>query len=443
MLDKLAKILSGKLKSDQRKILINIGWLTFEKVFRMSIGFITLSWTARFLGVEQFGAFNFALAFVGLFTPLSKLASDQIVFRDLVTDPGNKEKILGTAATIKFISSVAIFCIATFSILFLKHDEPLICKLVIIISGASLVSGFNVIETWFQSQVEVKYTIWAKNCIFILITILRITLLQAEAPVEFFAWLVVAESLFNIIGFIFVFQVVGHNIFAWQYDFTIGKELLRISFPLAFSTLAIVVYMKIDQVMLGQLSDQKSVGIYSAAVRLSELWPFASTMIVRSLAPSIISAKKTSETDYYRKLQNLSNLQALLVYCIAIPMTFLATPLVVLVFGQEYSAAGLVLSIHIWSSMFLFLGYVKEIWITTEELTWFAFSFTVFGAIANIALNALLIPMYQEVGAALATVISYGLADYVICFVYPSARRFGWIMTQAMTLGLIKFDSRV
>ncbi|ESA37260.1 polysaccharide biosynthesis protein [Leptolyngbya sp. Heron Island J] len=441
MLDKLNKIISGQLGSDQRKILINIGWLASERVFRMGVGFITLSWTARFLGVEQFGTLNFALAFVGLFSPLSKLASDQITFRDLVTDPGNKEKILGTAATIKFISGIVIFFVAICSILFLKQNEFLICKLVIIISGASLFSGFNVIETWFQSQVEVKYTIWAKNCIFILITILRIIFLQLEAPVEFFAWLVVTESLFNIIGFIFVFKITGNNIFAWRYDWHLAKELLRISFPLVFSTLAIVIYMKIDQVMLGQLSNQKSVGIYSAAVRLSEIWPFASTMIVRSLAPSIISAKKLSEENYYSKLQGLCNLQALLVYCIAIPMTFLATPFVVLIFGQEYSAAGIVLSIHIWSSMFLFLGYVKEIWITTEELTWFAFSFTAFGALMNIALNALLIPIYQEVGAALATVISYGLADYIICFVYPSARRFGLIMTQAMTLGLIRCGS--
>jgi len=114
---------------------------------------------------------------------------------------------------------------------------------------------------------------------------------------------------------------------------------------------------------------------------------------------------------------------------------------VILVFGQEYAPAGIVLSIHIWSSMFLFLGYVKEIWIMTEGITWFAFAFTVTGAIMNILLNFVLIPPYKEVGAAVATVISYGFADYVMCFLYPSARRFGWIMTQAMSLNLIKASS--
>jgi PST family polysaccharide transporter len=88
--------------------------------------------------------------------------------------------------------------------------------------------------------------------------------------------------------------------------------------------------------------------------------------------------------------------------------------------------------------MFLFLGYVKEIWITTEELTWFAFTFTLVGASMNVLLNFLLIPPHKAIGAAVSTVISYGFADYIMCFLYPSTRRFGQIMTQAMTLNLIK-----
>jgi PST family polysaccharide transporter len=314
----------------------------------------------------------------------------------------------------------------------------LVCKLVIIVATGSFLNGFSVIETWFQSQVEAKYTIWARNSAFVLATILRIILLELKAPIELFAWLVVIESFLNVIASIAVFKLTGNNIFAWKIDRKLAKEILRLSFPLIFSTLAIVIYMRIDQIMLGQLASSQSVGIYSAAVRLSEIWPFASTILVKSLAPSIIAAKKVSEDSYYKKLQKLSNLQALLVYCIAIPMIFLSTPFVILIFGKEYASAGPILSIHIWSSMFLFLGYVKEIWITTEGLTWFAFTFTISGALMNIALNFVLIPPFKEIGAAVATVISYGFADYIMCFLYTPARRFGWIMTQAMSLNLIK-----
>ncbi len=439
MLNRVITAIKKKLNPDQLKIVTNIVWLLGERAFRMGVGFFLLAWTARYLGAGEFGVLNYALAFSALFTPLNQLASDQIIFRDLVTHPEQKEEILGTAFFIKSMTGVAVFCLASSSIFFLQANDLLTCKMVIIISTGSVLSGFSIIEGWFQSQVELKYTISARNITFIIATIARIILFELQAPVIYFAVLVVIESALNMLGFIIVYKITGQNIFAWRGNWQRAKKLMKISFPLIFSTLAIVLYMRIDQVMLGQLSTPAEVGIYSAAVRLSEIWPFASTAIVKSIAPSIIAAKKESEDLYYAKIQKLCNSQALLVYIIAIPMTFLSTPLVSLVFGKEFAPAGPVLAIHIWSSMFLFLGYVKEVWITTEELTEFAFIFTMIGAIMNVILNAWLIPPYQSIGAAIATVISYGCADYVACFLYPPARKFGFIMTQAMSLNLIKF----
>ncbi len=438
MLHKIQIAIQKRFNPDQLKIITNIGWLASERIFRMAISFLTIAWTARYLGVDQFGELNYAIAFASMFLPLLQIASDQITFRDLVNHPENKEQILGTSFFIQVIAGIVIFLLAVFSVLGFHGNDPVISKLVIILASVSCFGGFGVIESWFHSQVEVKYPIWVRNCVFILVTSLRILLLSVKAPIEYFAWLIVLESLLNAVGFMVIFRMTGHNIFAWRSSWKYSQDLMRVSFPLIFSSLAIAVYMKIDQLMLGQLAGSQSVGNYSAAVRLSEMWPFASTIIVKSIAPSIIAAKKVSEESYYRKLQNLCNLQALLVYCIAIPMTFLATPFVVLVFGKAYSSAGIVLSIHIWSSMFLFLGYVKEIWITTEGKTWFSFSFTLVGAVMNVVLNFILIPPYKEAGAAVATVISYCFADYIMCFLYPPVRRFGWMMTQAMSLNLIK-----
>lgn len=443
LIQKLTSQIQYFTRPEKRRILANIGWLASERIFRMGVGFLTLAWTARFLGVEQFGTLNFAVAFVGLFSPLLQLASDQIIFRDLVNSPESKETILGSSLLVKFSSGVAVFILASLSAFIFKGEENLAFPLVVILSTASLINSFDIIDIWFQSQVSAKNTVFAKNCAFFTATVLRILALEMGASIEYFALLLVLESLFNVIGFIVAFKMTGNHIFKWRVNWRFSKRLMKISFPLIFSTLAIVIYMKIDQVMLGQISGPGSVGIYAAAVKLSEIWPFASTILVRSLAPSIIAEKKVNESSYYAKLQKLCDLQAILVYVIALPMTFLSTPFVILVFGTEYKAAGLVLAIHIWSSMFLFLGYVKEIWITTEELTWFSFSFTISGAIANVALNFLLIPRYAEVGAAVATIISYAFADYLMCFMYPPARKFGLIMTQSMTFGLIRFhDSK-
>ncbi len=438
MLKKITQTLQKKLQPDQRKVVVNIILLLGERVFRLGIAFFMVAWIARYLGVKEFGELNYALAFCEMFSPLFELASSQFIIRDLVTQPFLKSEILGTYFWIKSITGVVVFMLTAITIFILKPDDILTIKLVVILSIPSFLRGFNAIECWFRSQLEMKYNVLIRNGLYMGITLARIFLLQIQAPLIAFAWLVMIENSLNTVALIFTYKITGNEILEWRANWERAKKLIKISFPLIFSSLSIVIYMRIDQVMLGQLADSKSVGIYSAAVRLSELWPFTSTIIVQSIAPSIIAAKKVSEELYYEKLQKLSNSQALLVYIIAIPMTFLATPFTVLVFGKDYALAGPILAVHIWSSMFCFLSYVKEIWITTEELTGFAFVFSTAGALMNVALNFWLIPKYQGMGAAIATVISYGFADYVMCFLYPPARKFGRIMTQAMTLNLIK-----
>jgi PST family polysaccharide transporter len=100
----LVRILPGFIKRrfegrpNLVKILDNIGWLFFDKILRMGVGLIVGVWVARYLGPEQFGLFNFATAFVGMFGAIAGLGLQVFVVRDLVREPSSKEEILGSAA---------------------------------------------------------------------------------------------------------------------------------------------------------------------------------------------------------------------------------------------------------------------------------------------------------------------------------------------------------
>jgi len=433
MSNKLNLVLQ-KMSPNLRKILSNTSWLLAERVLRMAVGFFVLAWVARYLGADQFGLLNYAISFVIIFTTIAHLGLNHFVVRDSVSELSSKDEILGTAFLLRLSSGILSFFLVTGIIFWLRPDEPLTRIIVVIVASSLLLQEFNVIDDWFQSQVQSKYAVSARNTAFIIMTLVRVTLIQTNASLIAFALAYLIESALTFFGLVIAYQVSGQKIQAWRGNWRRAKSLMKVSWPLIFSNLAIMVYLYIDQIMLGQLADNQAVGVYAAAVRLSETWPFMATAIVSSAAPSIIAAKKVSETVYYEKIQKLCNFLELIVYAIAIPMTFLSTFLVVLVFGQDYAPAGGILSIHIWSSLFVFLGYVKNIWIATEELTGFALSASIVGATINILLNIWLIPQYQGIGAAIATVISYGCADYIMCFIYPPARKFGWVMTKAMSL---------
>jgi len=182
--------------------------------------------------------------------------------------------------------------------------------------------------------------------------------------------------------------------------------LLRDSWPLLLSSIAVVVYMKIDQIMLGQMVGDEAVGIYSAAVRVSEVWYFIPTTIVASVFPAILNARSRSKEEYYKKMQQLFDLMLLLSICIALPMTFLSESVVRILFGEAYLAASTVLTIHIWTSIFVFLGVVSSKWFIAEDKQILSLQRTIIGALFNIFLNFLLIPQLGMFGAAFSTLLA-------------------------------------
>lgn len=433
MLNKLTTA-TQKFSPELRKIIKNIGWLFADRILRMGVGLIVGAWVARYLKPDLFGQFQYASAFVSLFSVLAGLGLDQIVVRDIVRDSSCNNETLGTTFVLKILGSFLTIGVTLGTVILFNPNDNLTILLAGILAVATTFNAFNTIEFWFQSWVKSKYTVIAKNIAFLLATLIRIALIQMQAPLIAFAWAVVAESALGAIGLAIAYQVKGENIIKWRAGWLRAKILLKESWSLIISGLAIMIYVRIDQIMLGQLADNRSVGLYAVATRISELWYFIASAIVSSVTPAIVQAREQSETLYYEKLQKLFNIMALITFAIAIPMTFLSRPIVVLIYGQNYALASEPLSIYIWSSVFGFFGWAKSIWIVAESLTTFALITTCCGAAMNILLNFWLIPIYGGSGAAIATVVSYAFTDYVMCIIYPPARKLGWVMTKALTL---------
>lgn len=396
-----------------QKIITNTGWLFFDKILRMGIGLFVWAWIARYLGPEQFGILNFATAFVALFGAFATLGLDGIVVRDIVKDPLRKEKILGSAFVLKLIGGTFTLVLTVSLISFIRVDDTLMKWLVGITAAGFVFQAFDIIDFYFQSQVQSKYTVYGKNSAFIIVSIVKIILLLNKASLIAFAWAGFAEIVLGSLFMIIAYRINKHYIGEWQASSQVMKGLLRDSWPLVFSGLVIAIYMKIDQIMIGNLIGDKAVGNYSVAVRISEVWYFVPMAITSSVFPAIINSKKISEKLYYDKLQRLYDLMVWMAVSIALPMTFLSDLVINSFFGIKYTEAGSVLSIHIWTSVFVFLGVASGGWLLAENMQKFAFYRTSAGCIVNVGLNYMLIPKYGINGAAIATLISQMIASYI------------------------------
>ena len=416
-----------KSRSELRLILANTGWLFADRIFRMGANLFVVVWVARYLGVEQYGLFNYAIAFVTLFGSIATLGLDSIVIRQIVCHPASKTEILGTTFWLKLLGGISSVLLAVSCALLLRQGDSLTIWLILILASTGIFRAFDTIDLWFQSQVRSKYTVIAKNTAFIIVTLIKIILITVRAPLIAFAGAVLAEFIFAAVGLVIMYHLEGESLRLWRWSLSTAQSLLKESWSLILSGLTIVIYMRIDQIMLGQIIGDGAVGIYSAATKISEVWYFIPTAISSSVAPKIYAAKEESETIYYRQIRQLIKLLVILALVIALPMTFVSPTIMTLLFGEGYAAAGSVLAIHIWASVFVFMGVATSSWFVAEGLNHLSFRRTLTGAIINIGLNFLLIPQYAGLGAAIATVISQAVASFLGNAIHPQTRKIFWI----------------
>lgn len=432
MLDKLNSI-TRKLSPGMRRVVENVGWLFAERVLNMAIAFAIGIYTIRYLGSEDFGILSYGISFVSLFGAVATFGLKTIVVRDIVREEAASSEILGTVLLLRLIG--AAIAILTVSVaIFSLESQPQVRLIVVIVAFQLIFMAIeSPMELWFESQVLSGKAGIIRIIQLVFTSVTRLILIWQKFPLVAFAWTLLASSAVKAGGMIWLYVRQGKSTKDFTVNMIRGKKMLSDSWPLILSTIAITLYMRIDQVMLGNMAGTVAVGNYAAAVRFSEVWNFIPVIICSSVFPGIIRAKQRSQREYYQKLQQLFDFMSWMAIVLAVVISFTATPMIRLALGAEYTEAGGILTIHIWSGVFIFLSVARSKWLIEENMTRFSSISTSFGAVSNILLNLLLIPRYQGTGAAIATLISYGINTYITSIVYPpTAKTGGWMLTKAL-----------
>jgi O-antigen/teichoic acid export membrane protein len=208
----------------------------------------------------------------------------------------------------------------------------------------------------------------------------------------------------------------------WKFRKDTAIRLVKDSWPLIFSGVVFSIYMKIDQVMIKEMLNTETVGIYAVAVNLCEIWYVVPTIIVGSVFPAIIHARGRDYKAYLGALQKLHDLFFLLSVLVGIFISVYSDEIIRLLYGEGFKGAGIIWAIYVWSGVFVFQGTIRGRFLVLENQQHLGLWFRIFSMLANVGLNLLLIPRYGAVGAALATLISYGLPTYVSSLFHPVLR---------------------
>jgi polysaccharide transporter, PST family len=413
-----------------QRIVQNAGWLVAEKFLVLAVNLAVMVWVARYLGPSQFGILNYGIAFAALFGFLSYLGLDGVVTHELVRSPGQKEEILGTALALRFAGG-AVAAAAIVAVMWYRPGDAATKWVTIVIGIGLIFDSFDVFDFWFQSRVEAKYPALARTASVLVSSAVKVVLILTGAPLIAFAFATLLQHVVKAAGLGAWYMKKGHSM-RWRARQERTVALLRQSWPLILSGASAVLYLKIDQVMLGEIVGRTEVGIYAVAVRFSEVWYFIPNIIAASIFPALIKSKERDQATYNNRLQRMYGLMVWIGFGLALFVTVVATPLIRLLYGAPYARAGAILAVHIWTCPAVFMAAILSKWLIVEKLTIFSLTRHAFGAAVNIGLNLLLIPRYGGMGAAVATLLSYTTASYLACFTDRRTRGAGIMMTRAI-----------
>ncbi|MCB1531263.1 MAG: flippase [Alphaproteobacteria bacterium] len=379
-------------------------------------------WIARYLGPEQFGTLSYAIAFVAIFTVIGKMGFDNILKRDLVENPNDQLDYLGTAFWTKTVGGCFAFGLMALTLPFTSNDF-LTNLYVCIIAGGLITQSFEVVEFYYHSQVQAKIIAFCNITVSVLSAIFKIVLIVYGAPLIWFAGAVFLTSLFQAACFYITYKIGGHKNFLGKFDATLAKKMLKDSWPLIFSGLSLMLQARIDQVMLKEMLGSAEVGYYSVCLRIVESLAVFPYIINNTFMPAIISAKQKSQASYEDRFLNFYRLYFVLFIALGLPLYLLAKPIILILFGDAYSPAVILLAVMSLRLFFAHMGAGRNVYLIIENLTKFSLFTMVMGTIVNIAANLWLIPQHGALGAVIATIISFMVTTFVFDLIYNKTRR--------------------
>lgn len=428
----LARRLAGR-ETLQRSV-DNAFWLAVEQVIRMGLGLATGVWVARYLGPEQYGWLSYATAVVGTVSSLTSLGLNAVVVRELAREPDQAPAWAGAAFTLKSAGAALGFlgCLAVAATQ--SSAAGPIPALIVIVALGMFFQALDVIDLVFQAEGAARLSSWVRIGACVAANVVKVGLLLAHASVTALAVAGVLELALAAAGWAWTARRRGRRWVDWAWHGTRMARLLRESWPLALSGLAVYAQAYSDQLIIGSMLGGAELGQYAAAMRLVVAFGFLPVVVQTVAAPEITRAKRDDAAHYHRRLFNLYRVMAGLFLVTAVPLLLGGTFAARLLLGPVYVEAAALLPWLTFRLFFANMGVARGVFLTNEGLFRFGLVTSLVGAVVNVALNLAWVRTYGVRGAIGASLVSFAVTTFALEAFHPRARFNLRLMLRAVLL---------
>lgn len=423
-----------QLSKTKQVIVQNLFWAALGKVITLLSGLVVGIIIARYLGPKQYGLMNYVISYVFLFQTFSVFGLDSIEIREEARGTSPHEVILGTAFGLKAVFGV-VFMAAAVITSWIMDADGYVTELISIYSFSIVLNSFSVIRNYFFAIVQNEYVVKAEIARTLIGIGVKLILLWMHASLTVFICAYMLDMAILASGYYTAFRKKVGSLGQWKFNASVARYLLKESFPLLLTSAAVIIYQRIDQVMIGQMIDKESVGYFSVAARFVEVLVFVPMILSQTITPILVKAHEHSQQEYVTKAQQFMNFSVWISLLASFVMAFIAQWIIKYTFGMAYLPAVPVLQIMAFKTAAVALSNTAGAMLVIEGLQMWAILRDGLGCIVCIVLNFLLLPQYGIVAAAFVAIASTVAAGYLADALIPAYRHLFARQTRTLLLG--------
>jgi len=407
--------------SNKKTVLNNFIWLFFDKIYGAVLTLYLYSLVANYFGTELFGIWNYIIAFSTLIAAFSSLGLNFIIVKKIKEKPILEEIIINNTIVLRLITGF-FFSLVLLSVYYFigVNIEMNYLAVVVLIFLSQIILNANVYIYQNEANLDNKKTVLSRNISLTTCFFLRLFLIEYGYSILFFAIVNVIEYLmFITLSMVFSRNKIRLTNFKLKKRIVIPLSLEGL--PLMLSSIVVILYLKIDVLIIGYILDNESMGIYSAASRITEMTYALPVIISNVFFPKILDYINDS---IKRKSILIKLYFIIIIACLGLSI-FIAVfseIIVVSLYGNEYNESIDILKIYVWSIPFMGLLVSSSKYLLAIKRSDIIFKREVMGLISNVLLNLLFIPYFGMLGAAWATLISYSIASFFSNILFKELR---------------------
>lgn len=415
---------------NKNRVVKNASWIIGIQIVKSLLGLVISMLTARFLGPSNFGLINYAASIVAFVTPIMYLGLNGVLVQEIVNTPEKEGEILGTSVTMTFLSSLlCVIGVISFAAAVNRGEREtvIVCALY---STLLIFQSLELLNYWFQAKLLSKYASGVALFAYAVISGYKIYLLAAHKSIYWFALSNALDYMIIVIGLFIVYKRLGGG--RLRFNLSTARRLWGKSRYYIVSNMMIAIFAQTDRIMLKLMINDAATGYYSAAVACAGMTGFVFVAIIDSFRPLIFDDKKTDEIRYEKDMCRLYGIIIYLSLLQSLVITLFSGLIIKILYGAAYSASINALKLIVWYTTFSYLGSVRNIWILAENKQKYLWIINLSGALANVALNYILIPITGIMGAALASLVTQIFTNVIIGFIIRPIRYSNTLMLRAL-----------